>query len=99
MIYKLSLALETDLTNIWLYTVEHWSREQANRYVDLILDEIEYLCRQPDAGSDYDHLRKGYLRAKVKSHLIFYKVSKKNDVLEVIRILHQMMDIDYQLDL
>jgi len=31
----------------------------------------------------------------VKSHLIFYKVV--NDIVEIIRILHQRMDIENQL--
>jgi toxin ParE1/3/4 len=35
-------ALE-DLNNIWLYTVENWSVKQANKYYNLILDEIEYV--------------------------------------------------------
>jgi toxin ParE1/3/4 len=99
MIYKLSVEAEIDLQDIWLYTFENWSRDQANRYIDLILDEIEYLCVKPNSGNDYSHLRKGYFRSKVKSHYIFYKVNKKKRVVEVIRILHQMMDIESQLDL
>jgi toxin ParE1/3/4 len=35
-------ALE-DLNNIWLYTAENWSVKQANKYYNLILDEIEYV--------------------------------------------------------
>ena len=65
MNYKISVEAENDLQNIWLYTLENWSREQANRYVDLILNEIEYLCVKPESGTDYSHLRKGYFRLKI----------------------------------
>lgn len=99
MIYKFSREAENDLNNIWLYTIENWSRDQANHYLDLILDEVEYLSLKPESGFDYGHIRKGYFRSKVKSHFIFYKISKKKDVLEVIRVLHQAMDIDSQLDI
>ena len=98
MIYKLSVEAEKDLQNIWLYTFENWSREQANRYVDLILDEIEYLCVKPNSGTDYNHLRKGYFRLKIKSHYVFYKINTQKNLIEVVRILHQMMDIESHLD-
>lgn len=94
MNYKLSLEAETDLQSIWLYTFENWSDEQANHYIDLILDEIEYLCVKPNSGTDYNHIRKGYFRLKIKSHYVFYKINKKKNIIEVIRILHQMMDIE-----
>lgn len=42
-----------------------------------------------------DHVRKGYRASKVKFHLIFYKVS--NDIEEIVRILHERMDIENRL--
>ena len=98
MTYNLSHEAEIDLQNIWLYTFENWSNDQANHYVDLIIDEIEYLCVKPNYGTDYSHLRKGYFRLKIKSHYIFYKINKARKLIEVVRVLHQMMDIESQLD-
>ena len=98
MIYKLSVEAHNDLQSIWLYTFENWSNEQADHYVDLIFDEIEYLCIKPNSGIDYSHLRKGYFRLKIKSHYIFYKINVKRNFIEVVRVLHQMMDIESQLD-
>lgn len=97
MKYKISTEAQNDLENIWFYTFETWSAEQANRYYNLILDEIEYLAENPNSGKDYSHIRKGYLRSKVKSHFIFYKINKKEGVIEIIRILHQQMDIEGRL--
>ena len=44
MKYKISQEASRDIENIWLYTIEKWSIEQANRYFNLIMDEIEYLA-------------------------------------------------------
>ena len=98
MMFKISNEAQNDLENIWLYTFKTWSTEQADRYYNLILDEIEYLAKNPDIGKDYSHVRKGYLRSKVKSHFIFYKINKKENLIEIIRILHQQMDIENRLN-
>lgn len=96
--FKISNEAQNDLKNIWLYTFETWSVEQADRYYNLILDEIEYLAENPDNGKDYSHVRKGYLRSNVKSHFIFYKINKKENLIEIIRVLHQQMDIENRLN-
>jgi len=41
MSYRISVKASEDIKNIWLYTFENWSQEQADRYVNLIFDEIE----------------------------------------------------------
>ncbi len=86
----------SDLEEIWFYTVEKWSIEQADRYYNLIFDEINYSCRNSTAGKSMEHIRKGFRASKVKSHLIFYRVL--NDTIEVIRILHERMDIENRLN-
>jgi DNA repair protein RecN (Recombination protein N) len=60
----------------------------------LIFDEIDFLTDNPKTGQDFDHIRKSYRYSKVKSHLIFYKHKKSEDVIEVIRILHERMDLE-----
>ena len=94
MNYKISKLAESDLENIWLYTFDEWSLEQADYYYDLIMDEIEYIAENPKTGKDFNELRKGYFRSRVKSHFIFYKINLKEEKVEIIRILHQQMDID-----
>ena len=39
--YKLSKEAQIDLEQIWLYTVENWSIDQADRYLNLLIDEME----------------------------------------------------------
>lgn len=86
----------SDLEEIWLYTAEKWSIEQADRYYNIIFDEINYICRNINAGKSMEHVRKGYRASKVKSHLIYYRAL--NDTIEVIRILHERMDIENRLN-
>jgi toxin ParE1/3/4 len=98
MKYVISVEASKDLENIWLYTFENWSQEQADRYFNLIIDEIESISNAPSFGKDYSDIREGYLRSRVKSHFIFYKVNMKKKVVEIIRILHQQMDIESRLN-
>ena len=86
-----------DIENIWLYTLENWSVEQADRYYNLIFEEIEFICKNFNAGKSIEYIRKGYRYSKVKSHLIFYKESNSNEI-EIIRVLHQNMDIENRLN-
>lgn len=93
MKYKISNEAQNDLENIWLYTFETWSIEQADRYYNIIFDEIEFIAENPNSGKEYSQVRKGYLRSKVRLHFIFYKINSKENLVEIIRILHQQMDV------
>jgi toxin ParE1/3/4 len=86
----------SDIEEIWLYTVEKWSVEQADRYYNLIFEEINFICKNRDGGKSMEHIRKGYCASKVKSHLIFYRII--NDTIEIVRILHERMDIENRLN-
>ena len=94
MEYKISEKAFEDIDNIWLYTMETWSAEQADRYYNLIFDEIERIAEYPLLGKDYAYIRKNYRCAIVESHLIFYKYEKQQNFIEIIRILHQSMDVE-----
>ena len=94
--YKLSKEAQNDLEQIWLYTHENWSIDQADRYLNLLLDEMEYLSLKPNSGFNFDHIRTVYWRTKVKSHFIFYRINQSTEI-EIIRILHERMDVENQL--
>jgi toxin ParE1/3/4 len=97
MKYLISEKANQDIEKIWLYTFENWSLEQADRYYNLILDEIEFISENFESGKSVDYIKKGYRASIVKSHIIFYKKSRKN-VVEIIRVLHQKMDIENWID-
>jgi len=43
-------------------------------------------------GKSAEQTRKNYRETQIKSHLIFYR-KIENGIIEVVRILHQRMDI------
>ena len=94
--YRLSERAIADLEEIWFYTFGKWSKEQADRYHRLIIEEIEFAANNVELCRKMDHIRPGYRISKIKSHLVFFKQSEDN-VIEIIRILHQNMDIENRL--
>lgn len=85
------LALE-DLDNLWKYTVEQWSKGQANIYYNEIFSAIGKICENSDIGKPIDEIKKGHKRTNAISHMIIYKV--KGTTIYIDRILHQKMDIE-----
>lgn len=95
-VYVISEKAVEDINNIWIYPVENWSVAQADRYYNLIYDEIEYIVNNFDMARDFGEIRKSYKCSKVKSHLIFFKKDKMNEI-EVVRVLHEKMDVESRL--
>lgn len=93
---KISKKASEDIEKIWLYTFEVWSLEQADRYYNLIMDEIEFIAENYNSGKSMHHIRNDYRATIVKSHIIFYKKTIFDEI-EIIRILHQRMDIENRL--
>ena len=87
--YRLSPLAESDLEQIWLYTLNEWSLDQANRYYDQIMDTIEELASGQKQGRDID-IRDGYLKYPVGRHFVFFR--RSDGMTDVIRVLHQSMD-------
>ncbi|TDD94307.1 type II toxin-antitoxin system RelE/ParE family toxin [Flavobacterium cellulosilyticum] len=94
--YIISEKTLDDINNIWIYTAKNFSVEQADRYYNLIFDEIEYIVLNMDMAHDIGKIRISYHYSKVKSHLIFFKKDKTNKI-EVVRVLHERMDIENRL--
>jgi toxin ParE1/3/4 len=97
MNYKISVKAAEDIEKIWLFTLENWSKEQADRYFTLLFEEIQYLASNPSFGKDIHQIRKNYRFFKVKSHLIFYKYSAKQNLITIMRILHNRMNFENRL--
>ena len=94
--FRISKQALEDIDKIRLYTLENWSVNQANHYYRLVYQEIEYISEDFESGKDIGKIRTGYSLARVNSHLIIY--TKGDDgVLEIVRVLHQMMDIPNRL--
>ena len=91
---RLTPLAESDLEDIWRYTFEHWSIEQANRYHrDLVATMNALACGEKTGRVGI--VRDGYLQYAVGSHIVFYRETETT--LDVGRVLHQRMDIDRHL--
>lgn len=91
---RISPLAEADLEDIWLYTVERWSLEQAESYHDSLVSTFSGLATGAKRGRPVT-VREGYFKYAVGSHLIFYRHSDAG--IDVIRVLHQRMDIERHL--
>ena len=89
--YRISEQAIADLNDIWVYTFHKWSKDQADRYYGLIIEEIEFISNNYLIGKSVEQTRKNYRVSKIKSHLVFYRKAE-NDSVEIVRILHQRMD-------
>ncbi|WP_194774803.1 type II toxin-antitoxin system RelE/ParE family toxin [Pararhodonellum marinum] len=90
--FRISKEAIEDLDKIWLYTLKNWSLKQADRYYSQLIQEIEFVAAHYFIGKSLETIRKDYRVVKVKSHLIFYRRAE-DDVIEIVRILHERMEI------
>jgi toxin ParE1/3/4 len=96
-VYRLSPTAEGDLDDIWQYTALNWSATQAEIYVSRLFDTFVVLGNNHSLGQRMDSIMEGYRRFRCGHHLIFY-LSADDGQVEVIRILHEKVDIRSHLD-
>ena len=81
-----------DLNSIWGYTFEKWSEKQADKYYATIKMACNGIGDSPNIGKKYYEISKNLLGLKYGKHIIFYQ-QMSNDRIEIIRILHERMDL------
>jgi toxin ParE1/3/4 len=92
--YRLSRRAEIDLAEIYAYTVTHWSKDQAIRYVIDIREAIAGLVTGRKIGRRRAEVGADYLCYRVGLHLIFYR---ETEHILVARVLHASMDLQRHL--
>ncbi len=85
-----------DLNDIWEYTFEKWSENQADKYYATIKFACKEIGVNPDLGKVYADISRNLLGLKSGKHIIFYHLISENEI-EVIRILHERMDLKNRL--
>ena len=58
--YRISKQAIIDLNDIWTYTLHRWSKEQADRYYNLIITEIEFITNNFMTGKSAEQFRNNY---------------------------------------
>lgn len=85
-----------DLSGIWKYTASNWSENQADKYFEMIQTASKEISSNLSVGRSYHQILPGLFGYRVGSHIIFYK-KRMPDAAEIIRILHQKMDLNTRL--
>jgi toxin ParE1/3/4 len=81
-----------DLNNIWEYTFEKWSEAQADKYYAMLKLACKEIEKNPKIGKEYNIINKNLFGFHSGRHIIFYKWIDEDEI-EVIRILHDRMDL------
>lgn len=95
--YFLTNKAVEDLTKIWDYTYEVWSENQADKYYRLLIETCREIAGSPDIGKKYAEINNDILGFRVGKHIIFY-YKKKPQEIEVLRILHERMDLKNRIE-
>lgn len=84
-----------DLGGIWDFSAETWGTAQADRYVARLVSQMDQSARRRSIGRPCDDLYPGLRRTKSGSHYIFFLAT--DDGIQVVRILHEQMDVEQHL--
>jgi len=89
--FRLTKKAIDDLRSIARYTQKTWGRTQRNKYLSKLDESFHILAQEPHLGQTCDEIRQGYRKHHVGRHLIFYRHVAAR--IEIIRILHERMDV------
>ena len=90
--YKLTIKATKDLRNIWNYTFDTRSENQADKYYHMILDSCQEIADGKVKGKKYAGIYSGLSGIRAGKHIIFYRQITV-DRIEIARILHERMDL------
>jgi toxin ParE1/3/4 len=95
--YSLRQLAENDLEEIWLYTLQEWGVEPADKYIRELVSRFTWLSENPRMGKHRNDVKEGYYCFPGGSHIIFYTLT--NYGIDIIGIPQQRMDMNSHLEL
>jgi len=105
---RLAAAAEADFHGIVRWTAERFGQRQALAYADILTLALAELAEGPDiiGVKSRDDIVKGLFtfhvarKGRKGRHLVLFKISKDRgrDVIEVLRVLHDAMDLPRHLN-
>jgi len=96
MNYAIKRAALADLKDIARYTRKTWGRDQESIYIKSIFDCFERIFKRETFNVDFSHIKSGFFKCKINHHLVFFQWLDDGRP-EIIRVLHEEMDIPVQL--
>ena len=91
-LFRLSPAAQSDVAEIWNFTAKNWGIDQAEAYIRRIKNAVHIIAGDHRSGRPCDHVRAGYWKYAVGSHMLFYRIDESG--VDVVRILHAHMDFE-----
>lgn len=111
--FRLARPAQIDLANILATSADRWGAEGQQRYAALLVAPMRQVAAEPwgPLTRKRPELRSGGIRsfhvrhahrpegAQVRRpvHVLYYRVAE-DDVIEIIRVLHDRMDPSHRLD-
>ena len=95
--FLLTCKAKNDLKDIARFTQKRWGREQRNKYLMLLDKSFHELANNPSMGRSCNEIKSGYLKFPTGSHVIYYQ-NKETSQVEIVRILHESMDVEIQFE-
>ena len=88
--YRLTRKAFSDIDEIFDYTAENWSLDQAEAYQNDLFQTFEDIARGRAVSRPYKK-GSGTRRTTVRSHVVFFERTEPGFV-DILRILHARMD-------
>ncbi|WP_430386459.1 type II toxin-antitoxin system RelE/ParE family toxin [Blastomonas fulva] len=90
--WRLTPAARIDLAGIWNYTADNWGEAQAEQYIRQIESTLTAAAENSPLVRGLDDV----WRIRAGNHLCIFRKLPDGKI-EVIRVLHERMDIDRHL--
>ena len=88
--YLLTPEALKDLEDIWLYSYETWSENQANRYIEILEDTFVRLSYMPEQARELLDFNPPVRIFPSAKHIIIYRIAGRAIV--IIRVLGARQD-------
>lgn len=93
--YRLTPKAREDLKEIGRYTSATWGKKQRTAYLKMLDRQFQKIAATPERGQARDEITDNLKSDKQGRHVIFYQV--KEQVVIIVRILHEKMDVERHL--
>jgi len=93
--YQFTNKAVEDLSNVWNFTFDTWSKIRADKYYSDLVDTCVEMAGKPFLGRNYSNIIETVKGVKINRHIIFYRTIK-DDLIEIERILHERMDTNWR---
>ena len=94
--FRLLPEAENDLESIWRNTAKNWGVDQAHAYLDGLVDIFKLLSENPQMCRERNEFAPPVHIHQHAHHLVIFILPEIG--VDIVRILHESMDVDTQLD-